>query len=100
MSEALPSGTTHGIWRVPFSRHPNFTGHERVLDSLGSAFRSGRPGSRVQVVYGLAGISKTQLAVEYAYRRRGDYRIVSWLRADSPASLAQDFAQLAARLGV
>lgn len=44
---------------------------------------------------GLGGVGKTQLAVEYAYRHAHDYDVVWWLRAEEPAQLASDFAELA-----
>jgi len=48
-----------------------------------------------QVVRGLGGIGKTQLALEYAYRYGGAYRLVWWLRAEEPTTLAADYAALA-----
>jgi Tfp pilus assembly protein PilF len=98
MSTSPDFSSAGSIWHVPFTRNPNFTGHERALESLAAAFRSDRPHARLQVVHGLAGIGKTQLALEYAYRHRDQYRIVWWLRADNPARLAQDVGLLAARL--
>ncbi len=44
---------------------------------------------------GLGGVGKTQLAVEYAYRHANEYDVVWWLRAEEPALLAADFAELA-----
>lgn len=44
---------------------------------------------------GLGGVGKTQLAVEYAYRYAHEYDVVWWLRAEEPAQLAADFAELA-----
>ena len=49
---------------------------------------------------GLGGVGKTQLAVEYAHRHHADYDLVWWLRAEQPATLAGDFAALAAPLGL
>jgi tetratricopeptide (TPR) repeat protein len=51
-------------------------------------------------VYGLGGIGKTQLAVEYAYRHRWDYDIIWWITADEPTTLALGYAQLARALGL
>jgi hypothetical protein len=46
----------------------------------------------------MGGVGKTQLALEYAYRRAGDFDLVWWLRAEQPASLLEDYAALAAPL--
>jgi hypothetical protein len=48
-----------------------------------------------QVLRGLGGVGKTQLALEYAYRYKEAYRLVWWLRAEEPATLAADYAALA-----
>ena len=89
-AEALPA-----IWNVPFRRNPHFTGRGELLQSLRSALNSGRPTAVTQAVHGLGGVGKTQLAVEYAYRHASDYTLVWWLRSESPATLAGDYAQLA-----
>src|SRR5207302_9240760 len=44
---------------------------------------------------GLGGIGKTQMAIEYAYRYRGEYRAVFWVRSDSRETLIADFVGLA-----
>jgi tetratricopeptide (TPR) repeat protein len=86
------------IWNVPHARNPNFTGRAWNLTTLHEVLGSGRPGATVQALSGLGGVGKTQLALEYAYRYAGDYDVVWWLRAEEPATLASDFATLAAHL--
>ena len=51
-------------------------------------------------MYGLGGIGKTQLAIEYAYRNTAEYTVSWWLRADEPATLAGDYAGLASKLNL
>jgi tetratricopeptide (TPR) repeat protein len=86
------------VWNVPFGRSPSFTGRVDELDKLRQVFRGAGPGSIFQALHGLGGIGKTQLAVEYAYRFSSDYDAVWWVRAEEPATLAADFADLAAAL--
>jgi len=91
-------GPTHKrvrIWTVPTAANPHFTGREVLLADLERALRhrsdtSGRP----QVVHGLGGLGKTQLAVEYAWRHRADYDAVLWVVADSPEAAATNLAAL------
>jgi hypothetical protein len=45
-------------------------------------------------------VGKTQLALEYAYRYGGSYRVVWWLRAEEPATLAADYVALAESLAL
>ena len=79
---------------VPYGPNPFFTGREAVLDNISQNLsRSGRV-----ALSGLPGIGKTQTAVEYAYRHRGDYDVVLWARASSEEAIISDFAAIARAL--
>ncbi|HUK42855.1 MAG TPA: FxSxx-COOH system tetratricopeptide repeat protein [Candidatus Bathyarchaeia archaeon] len=93
-------GALPDIWNVPHLRNPNFTGREDLLRSLRSALTSGRPAAVTQAIAGLGGVGKTQLAVEYAYRHKADYSVVWWVRAEEPATLTGNYADLAGQLGL
>ncbi|MCL6450068.1 MAG: tetratricopeptide repeat protein [Acetobacteraceae bacterium] len=93
-------GALPPIWNVPHRRNPHFTGREGLLKDLQEALASGKPAALTQVIAGLGGVGKTQLAVEYAYRHASDYRLVWWVRAEEPATLASDYAALAGELGL
>ena len=58
------------------------------------------PAVLTQAITGLGGIGKTQTARAYAYRHLADYALVWWLRAETPATLAADYAALAGPLGL
>ncbi|HZR43963.1 MAG TPA: tetratricopeptide repeat protein [Ktedonobacteraceae bacterium] len=89
-------------WVIPYRRNSFFTGREIVLktlyERLHAAHLSGSP--RVLALSGLAGIGKTQLALEYAYRYRHDYRAVFWVTAETPEVLLVDVLRLAEQLGL
>ncbi len=91
-------GSLPAIWHVPHNRNPNFTGRAKLLADLREALTSRQPGVLTQVLSGMGGVGKTQLAVEYAYRHAGDYSLVWWVRAEEPAQLAGDYARLAVEL--
>ena len=55
------------------------------------------PAVLTQAITGLGGIGKTQTARAYAYRHLADYALVWWLRAETPATLAADYARSPAR---
>jgi tetratricopeptide (TPR) repeat protein len=86
------------VWKVP-PRNPNFTGRGPDLDGLARALRSG-PAVTVHAVHGMGGVGKTQLAAEYAHAHAGDYDLVWWIAAEVPAALPDQFAALAAQLGL
>ncbi len=88
------------IWNVPHHRNPNFTGREKLLQNLRAALASEQSAALIQAIHGLGGVGKTQLAVEYAYRFSHEYEVVWCLAAESPATLAADYAALAQPLAL
>jgi hypothetical protein len=86
------------VWNVPHIRNPNFTGREDTLSELRLALTSGEPAAWKQAITGMGGMGKTQLAVEYIYRHKPDYRVIWWIRSEEPATMAADYASLAASL--
>jgi tetratricopeptide (TPR) repeat protein len=88
-------GTLPPIWNIPHRRNPNFTGREELLQRLHEALTSGQHAALTQAIHGLGGVGKTQLALEYAYRRAADYDVVWWVRSEEQAILAADYAALA-----
>jgi hypothetical protein len=90
-------GTPPPVWNVP-PRGTAFVGRGRTLEELRNRL-SGTPTVLTpQAVYGLGGVGKSQLAIEYAHRFAGDYDIVWWLNAEDPGRLRSGLANLAAEL--
>ncbi|MFJ4094840.1 FxSxx-COOH system tetratricopeptide repeat protein [Kitasatospora sp. NPDC089913] len=89
------------VWEMP-PRNPYFTGRTAVLDLLRDRF-SGGAGSTpagVQVLLGLGGIGKTQIALEYAHRFAAEYDLVWWISAEQSELITVALAELAERLGL
>lgn len=78
-----------------------FTGREEELSRLRAALKEGvRAALLPQALYGLGGVGKTQLALEYVRRYAGDYELVRWVQAEQPAVVRGSLAALAPRLGI
>src|SRR3954454_21874223 len=102
--EEAPSGDRPGfagslpaVWKVP-PRNPRFTGRDGMLTELRRRLGGGEGTLVVQALYGLGGVGKTQLALEYAHRFAADYQLVWWIDAEQPVLIPEQLAALAARL--
>jgi hypothetical protein len=86
------------------ARNPNFTGRADLLDQLHQRLSPGQAAAVIQVqaqaLHGLGGVGKTQLALEYAHRHKGDYDLIWWVAAEPPAAIPGQLAALARRLGL
>jgi hypothetical protein len=92
------------IWspEIPF-RNPHFIGHEASLEQLRTQLITGTNGHAGQspaILHGLGGIGKTELAAEYAYRFRGDYDLVWWIRAEQQDLIRSALVYLGRRLAL
>ena len=68
-SEPRFPGTLPPICNVMHRRNRHFTGRDQLLRTLHQELTAGVP----QPLYGLGGVGKTQLVVEYVYRYAADY---------------------------
>ncbi len=80
------------VRRLPASTS-SFTGRTEVLAEL-----SKRLQGSTQVIHGLGGIGKTQLAVRYALTYQDNYDVMWRVRSESSTSIAADFGELAVAL--
>jgi DNA-binding SARP family transcriptional activator len=93
------AGQLPEVWKVPM-RNPHFTGRTGMLDQLRQRLRSGEGTLVVQALYGLGGVGKTQLAIEYAHRFAADYDLVWWIDAEQPVFIAGQLARLGGKLNL
>ena len=87
-------GTEPPVWQVR-PRSVSFHGRSQALEDLRDRFSADTVVRRPQVLHGLGGVGKTQLAIEYANRFAADYDVVWWISADEPGSVKEGLGQLA-----
>lgn len=77
---------------------PYFTGRGELLRLLDDSFSGSGAGVVTQVVSGLGGVGKTQLAAAFVDAHEDDYDIVAWINAEDGGT--HDLADLAVALGL
>lgn len=92
-SSPIVGGT---VWMVPLSPNRFFTGRTQVFDDLHQELTARSKAA----ISGMGGIGKTQTALEYAHRHRGEYKTILWSKADSEDSLRSDIGVLADNLNL
>jgi tetratricopeptide (TPR) repeat protein len=101
-AQSTPARERFPITNLPHLRNLRFSGREDLLSRLHGALAS--PGDSsvrpTQVLHGLGGVGKTQLANEFARRYADDYDVRWWVRAGTQATIAADMAALASHLGL
>jgi tetratricopeptide (TPR) repeat protein len=99
-SGARYPGSRPRVWHVP-SRNATFTGRNAVLQQLRDQLSGAGAGTLpAQALYGLGGVGKTQLAIEYAYRFMADYDVVWWISAEESELVVNGLADLAKELNL
>jgi len=87
------------VWNVP-QRNVAFTGRTALLEELRDRLSASVTVVVPQALYGLGGVGKTQVAIEYAHRFAADYDLVWWISAEHSGLVRAALGDLATRLGL
>jgi tetratricopeptide (TPR) repeat protein len=88
------------IWssEIPH-RNRNFTGRVTELERLrANLIKGGQSRPRAQIISGIGGIGKTELATEYIHQHRDEYEIIWWIRAEHHDRVRDALVKLGQRL--
>ncbi|GIH27948.1 hypothetical protein Aph01nite_62580 [Acrocarpospora phusangensis] len=80
------------VWEVP-TRNASFTGRADLLETIRDEL-TGNSAGRPLALYGLGGVGKTQVALEYAHRFKSDYDLICWVPAEQVDAIASTMGDL------
>lgn len=94
-----PKGSTrHKLKNIAIPRNNAFHGREEILERMYAHLKPqyGEVDSRLKtcILYGMGGIGKTQIAIEYCYKYRHDYDCIFWVRASTEVNLANSYSSI------
>jgi hypothetical protein len=78
-------------------QNPHFTGRPSLLDTLRDKLCDNQPrqfNHRI-ALFGMGGVGKTQVAIEYVIKYKTKYNAVFWMTAANSASLLLGYQQMA-----
>jgi tetratricopeptide (TPR) repeat protein len=87
-----------GTHNLPRPAARVFVGRDSALSKLRGALAGDASAVVIQAVYGLGGVGKSELALQYAVACREQYPLIWWITAEDTAQLQAGLAALAARL--
>jgi len=90
-------GATLPCNTIPVARNMLFFGRRDTLTQIDAFLRPSeeRPGMLSIAIYGLGGVGKSQVALEYACSKQGDLDTVIWVGAETEISLQQGLSHAA-----
>ena len=82
---------------MPYQRNPHFTGRDELLSLLNERLRdtSAKKYNHRVAIYGMGGVGKTQLAIEYVHRNETKYDSIFWISSADQAALLSGFQEIA-----
>ncbi|KAF2234366.1 TPR-like protein [Viridothelium virens] len=85
---------------IPFELNPRFCGRKQALEAIGEALDPGKAPESLKsfALYGMGGVGKTQIALQYARQCRHKYQFILWISADTFINIGQSFRDIARRL--
>ncbi|RFU30133.1 hypothetical protein B7463_g6191, partial [Scytalidium lignicola] len=88
------------VFLVPFARNDDLVARESIFETVDRLLMSSSNHPRA-AIWGLGGCGKTQIALEYAYRRRETTSCsVFWVHADSENRFIQHYSNIARQAGL
>jgi len=87
-----------GIQNLPRRPARVFVGRAAALGQVAGVLDGAAAVVVTQAIYGLGGVGKSELALQHAHARQGQYTLTWWITAEDPDQLQAGLAGLAGRL--
>lgn len=85
---------------LPIIRNSFFTSREDILESIHINFETHENRQIIQVLSGIGGVGKTQIAVEYAYLFLDCYPLIWWIKSETKQGIIDSYMELGRNLGI
>ncbi len=87
---------------IPYGMNLHFYGRSAELEELQRTLSPENEEKclKVMSIYGLGGVGKTQLALQYAITSSASYDAIAWIQSDTQSKLVQSLSTFASRLGL
>lgn len=88
------------VWGTIPNRNKNFTGRSELLINVHKRLMTQSGVGTSLALHGIAGVGKSQVVLEYAYRYKEFYDVVWWIRCEEAGLIESSIAGLAPRLNL
>ncbi|KAF4984957.1 hypothetical protein FDECE_16948 [Fusarium decemcellulare] len=87
---------------IPFATNTKFSGREDVLNSIDTSLVPETAASTPKSIalFGMGGVGKTQIAIQYAFLNMDKFDVILWIAADNAIAIGQSFRTIADGLGL
>ncbi|EXF84562.1 hypothetical protein CFIO01_04730, partial [Colletotrichum fioriniae PJ7] len=82
---------------IPFLMNNKFCGRDEILSTVHNELGCQTSGSRLRsmALFGMGGVGKSQIAMQYAYHAMTQYDVILWVAADNSIAMGQSFRNIA-----
>lgn len=89
-------------YTVPFDPNPRFWSRDDAMRAISVALQNGENTTFLKTfaLYGMGGVGKTQIALQYAHEHKEEYDAVLWIVADNLISMNQSTRDVAQVIGL
>ncbi|PGH05348.1 hypothetical protein AJ79_06817 [Helicocarpus griseus UAMH5409] len=89
-------------YHIPYGINERVIGRENELNQVADALdpHKGSRQSRSLALYGMGGVGKTSIALQYVNNARKQYDAIFWISADNGVKMLQDFLEIAQKLNL